>query len=230
LISLLVPTRKRPEKFKRMALSALATAEKPIEILAYVTWDDEESKALIALSDEREIQRSKDLKVIVGKRRIMSDLWNALLPHATGDIFMQCADDVVFRTPCWDRYVEEAFAAVPDKILLAFANDGSPNGERFATLPFVHRRWTQTIGYFTGPGFAVDFSDTWPFDVATMVGRVKYLPLLIEHEHWVWNKAQMDETYKEVNEIRQRDDCSKFYADRLPERQADAEKLRKVML
>ena len=212
-----------------MALSALATAEKPIEILAYTTWDDKESRDLIGLSDEPTVQRAKELKVIVGKRLIMSDLWNALIPHATGDIFMQCADDVVLRTPSWDRYVEAAFAEVPDKILLAFGNDCGPNGENFATLPFVQRKWVETVGYFTGPGFAVDYSDPWPNDVAEMVGRRKYLPLVFEHSHWMWGKAEMDETYKEVHEIRQRDNCEALYNSRLPERQADAEKLRKAM-
>jgi hypothetical protein len=136
---------------------------------------------------------------------------------------------VVFRTPGWDVEIEKAFAEVPDKILLAFADDGSPNGKRFASLPFVSRKWVETVGYFTGPGFSADYSDTWPFDVATMIGRVKHVPVLIEHMHHVWGKAQVDQTYQENKERMARDNPAKLYADLLPERMRDAEKLRAVM-
>jgi hypothetical protein len=217
MISLLVPTRNRPHRLMEMIRSVMATSKKLPEVLCYVSDDDHSYDCLMALN------------VIRGPRLVMSDLWNALVPHATGDIFMLCADDVVFRTPGWDVEIEKAFAEVPDKILLAFADDGSPNGKRFASLPFVSRKWVETVGYFTGPGFSADYSDTWPFDVATMIGRVKHVPVLIEHMHHVWGKAQVDQTYQENKERMARDNPAKLYADRLPERMRDAEKLRAVM-
>jgi hypothetical protein len=222
MISILCPTRKRPEKLKRMHDSVFSTAVGKVEILCYVTPDDHSYDELMSGSDVDVVWRT-------GPRLIMSDLWNALLPWAKGDILMQCADDVIFRTPQWDRYVEEAFAAVPDRILMAYGHDCSPNGENFGTLPFVSRQWVQTVGYFTGPGFAVDYSDTWPNDVADMIGRKKYLPLVFEHTHWMWQKAEMDETYKEIHALRLSDNTATKYAERLPERQADAAKLRAVM-
>lgn len=227
MISLLVPTRKRPEKLRRLTDSVWNTVQgisgkslwRSVEILCYVTDDDYSY-------DHQDF----DAKVVCGPRLpAMSDLWNALLPHARGDILMQCADDVIFRTPQWDRYIEETFAAVEDRILLVHGHDCSPNGERFATLPFVHRRWIETVGYFTGPGFTADYSDTWPQDVADMIGRKKYLPLVFEHTHWVWSKSDMDETYKEIHDLRLRDNNNVLYESRLHERQADAEKLRAVM-
>jgi hypothetical protein len=218
MISLLCPTRKRPEKLRRMIESVRATALHDVEILCYITNDDDSYKGKF------------DARIIHGPRMLLSDLWNTLIPHAKGDIFQQTADDVTYRTPQWDRYVEEAFAAEKDRILLCYGNDCSPNGEKFATLPFVSREWVDTVGYFTGPGFAVDYSDTWPNDVSEMIGRKKYLPLIFDHHHWVWGKSAMDETYQEIHNIRLRDNCSAQYAARLPERQADAEKLRAVML
>jgi hypothetical protein len=226
MISLLVPTRKRPEKLRRMTDSVWNTVKgvpgkslrSSVEILCYVT-DDDDSYA----------GNEFDAKIVRGPRLIMSDLWNTLLPHAHGDILMQCADDVVFRTPAWDRYVEEAFAAVEDKILLVHGHDLHPRGEFFATLPFVSREWVQAVGYFTGPGFSNDFSDTWPNDVADMIGRNKYIPVVFEHVHWMLGKAEMDETYREVEALRRKDNTTALYNARLPERVADAEKLRKAM-
>jgi hypothetical protein len=216
-ISLLCPTRKRPERLRQMIDSVWDTATVIPEILCYVSHDDDS------------YDKSVPVPFIRGPRLTMSDLWNALVPHARGDIFMLCADDVIFRTPGWDREIEKAFAEVPDKILLAFADDGSPNGKRFASLPFVSRKWVETLGYFTGPGFSADYSDTWPFDVATMIGRVKYVPVLIEHMHHLWGKSAKDEVYTENLERLTRDRPDKLYADRLPERIRDAEKLRAVM-
>jgi hypothetical protein len=223
MISLLVPTRKRPEKLRRMIDSVHATALNDVEILCYVTPDDSSYK--------EHVWPIGPISFITGPRLIMSDLWNALLPHAHGDILQQTADDVVYRTPQWDRYIEEAFAEVPDRILLVHGHDGHWNGENFGTLPFVHRRWAETLGYFTGPGFSVDFSDTWPNDVANLIGRRKYLPLYFEHLHWIWGKSEMDETYQEIQDVRLQEGMAitALYNERLPERIADAEKLRAVM-
>lgn len=225
MISLLLPTRKRPERLTQTVTSIADTSTDCPEILCYVSDDDDSYDHLIRQAEEfPEVN-----KFIRGPRLTMSDLWNALIPHATGDIFMLCADDVIFRTDGWDVEIEKAFAAVPDKILLAYADDGGPNGKNFASLPFVSRRWIETVGYFTGPGFSADFSDTWPNDVADMIGRKKFVPVLIEHMHYIWSKAEEDQTYKENQERWHRDRPDKLYAERLPERLADAEKLRKAM-
>jgi hypothetical protein len=219
MISLLTPTRKRPQRLRAMIDSVLATAYMRPEILCYVTPEDDSYDPLVF----------PEVHFVVGERLIMSDLWNALIPHAAGNIFMLCADDVLFRTKNWDITVEAAFAESADKILLCYGDDGGPNGKTFATLPFVSRQWVNTIGYFTGPGFSADFSDTWPQDVAEMIGRKKLLPILTEHCHVMWGKAPDDQTYQENRERMARDKTPQLYASRIAERQRDAEKLRAVM-
>lgn len=226
MISLLLPTRKRPKKLAETIESVRATAENIPEILCYVSDCDDSYDRLITESKYDDFPWSGFVKFIRGPRVIMSDLWNVLVPHARGDIFMLCADDVLFRTPGWDVEIEKAFAAVPDRILLAYADDGGPNGKAFATLPFVSREWVDAVGYFTGPGFSADYSDTWPNDVAEMVGRKKFVPVLIEHMHWMWEKAQYDEVYAENQSRLYRDKCREQYDARITERQRDAEKLR----
>ena len=204
-----------------MVASAVSTATVLPQILCYVSDDDTSYDG----------QDFPHITFIRGPRLLLSDLWNALIPYAKGDIFMQCADDALFRTSMWDRAVEKAFAECSDKILLAFADDLSKQHRgKFATLPFVHRRWVETVGYFTGPGFASWYSDTWPNDVADMIGRKRYLPnVAIEHVHAKYKKAPMDATYQEGAALRQQQDLAKLYADRMPERIADAAKLRAVM-
>lgn len=221
MISLLQPTRKRPERLIETVNSAIATTRPgEIEILCYVTHDDGSYDGLIG---------NLPVSFIRGPRRTFSDLWNALVPHAIGDIFMLCADDVIFRTPGWAAIVEEAYAACPDKILCVHGDDLHPNGKTFATLPFVSRKWVDTLGYFTPDGFTCDWCDTWIQDVADMIGRKQLLPIVTEHVHPFWGKAPMDETYQEAQEHRTKVPNAKRYMWRLSERQDDAQKLRAVM-
>ena len=227
MISLLTPTRKRPKRLWEMVESVVKTASVMPEILCYVA-DDDNSYDSIEETFGR-FWPSISPTFVRGPRLTMSDLWNAIIPHAHGDIFMLCADDVIFRTQHWDVEIEKSFAESDDKIMLAFADDAGPSGKTFASLPFVHRRWVETVGYFTGPGFSADYSDTWPNDVADMIGRKKHVPVVIEHAHWIWNKAEKDVVYKENEERLRRDNCHLQYRNRLPERQADAAKLRAVM-
>lgn len=205
-----------------MCESVFKTAEclEKIEVLSYLQTDDPKVSEYV--------QRFIFQREVTGPRITMSDMWNALIPCASprADIFMLAADDVIFKTFGWDLQIEKAFAEVPDKILLAFADDGGPNGKRFASLPFVSRRWVEVVGYFTGPGFSADYSDTWPNDVADMIERKKYVDVLIEHAHVVWGKAPDDKTYQENRERWNRDRPDLLYARRFPERERDAAKLR----
>jgi hypothetical protein len=220
VISVLIPTRQRPGRLRETIKSINETTFIVPEILCYVSDCDR------SYEQETGFYYAKFIR---GPRVTFSDLWNQLIPHATNDILMLCADDVIFRTPNWDLDIERAFAAVPDRILLAYGDDGGPNGKRFASLPFVSRRWVETVGYFTPPGFSADYSDTWPNDVAEMIGRKQFVNVLIEHMHHVWGKAEKDKTYQENEERWHRDRPDLTYMNRLPERQRDADKLRAAM-
>src|SRR6266705_3622822 len=99
MISILLPTRKRPQFLERMVNSARETCAVPPEIVVYVDDDDPES----AVKAEE-----LGLKLIIGPRIIMTDYWNQCYAKSAGDIVMQAGDDIVFRTPGWDAMVEEA--------------------------------------------------------------------------------------------------------------------------
>jgi hypothetical protein len=217
MISVLIPTRKRPENLKRV-VESMRTTSSEVEVCCYIDTDDPGSSKMAWWLG---------INFTVEPRCVMSDMWNKLTSIASGDIFMLCADDVVFRTNGWDVMVEQAFAECPDKILMAYGDDLCGNGKEFATLPFVSRKWVETVGYFTPPGFSGDYSDTWLNDVAKMIGRSKPLPFVNEHLHPVWGKAPMDETYQE--KLDRQGNIAELYNSRLAERQADAEKLRAVM-
>ena len=111
---------------------------------------------------------------------------------------MMCADDIRFRTDCWDRMVADVFELYPDRILYVYGQDGNPDNDWLATHGFMHRRWYETVGMFTWPGFSCDYADKWNTEIAQALGRKHFLPgMFTEHMHPAFGKAELDLTHQE---------------------------------
>lgn len=220
MISILCPTRGRPDNMRRMAESARETAVGEVEILFYVDDDDRRS---------RRTAERLGAGVVTGERIVLSQMWNVLAEKASGDIVMQCGDDIVFRTPGWDVRVEETFGRYPDRIVFVYAEDLYPTTWH-GTHGFVHRRWIDAVGYFLPPHFSCDWSDVWLNQVASALGRIVYLPdVITEHMHVTLGKAAYDRTHDERIHRGRRDNVLDLYYQLAPERARDVEKLRTVM-
>ena len=228
MISLLCPTRGRPDNMRRFAYSAIEHAEQPVEIVFYI--DDDDQASSDALRAMAPLLLPNPVWGTGGPRVRLAETWNACADLASGDVLGHLGDDVVFHTPGWDRLVTDAFAEFEDRIAFVYGRDGV-HDERLGTHGFVHRRWVDTIGYLTPPYFAHDYCDTWLNEVAGMIGRRRFLPdVSLEHLHPDVQKAPMDDTYREHIEAGRRDNVAALYASLAHERRADAEKLRAVML
>jgi hypothetical protein len=200
--------------------SAWATASGPIEVLFYVDDDDRVSI---------EAAKSLDCRAVVGPRITLSACYNETAKVAKGNILHQCCDSVIFETPGWDVLVAAEFAKVKDKILLVFGRDGIHDGGG-ATLPFIHRRWMETIGRFVPPYFSCDFCDTWNYEIAQSLGRAVYLPTILTlHRHPLAGTAPLDQTHLERMARGEADDVEGLFHRLAPERAAEAELLRAVM-
>ena len=219
MISVLLPTRKRPAWLKRAVESAFITASGPIEIVLYIDQDDGES---VIAADQLAVN------YVIGPRIVLSDCWNKCLAAASGDIYMMGGDDMLFRTPGWDIMVESVFSESDDKILMVHGDDGA-NGNNFAAFPTIHARWVEAIGYFAPPYFVGDCADSWLNDVANDLGRRRYIPFTTEHLHPLFGKALSDATYNERKDRELRDNPTTLYDRLLPERLRDVEKLRAIM-
>lgn len=220
MISILCPTRKRPEMLKRMVESVRATSSN-VEIVLYVDEDDPRSA-------ESAITLRVPFKIGPRLRKI-TQAWNELLPFAHGEIYQQGNDDCIYRTHGWDKLVEEAFAEVPDRILLVHGNNGAGIESEFAPHPLVNRRWIEALGYFIAPYFSSDFGDTWNWEIACWLGRRRYLPFTCEHIHYAHGKAAKDENTLDRLKRHTEDNVEQLYADLLPQRLEDAAKLRALM-
>jgi hypothetical protein len=167
MISLCVPTRGRPERFANMVQSARQTAAGPIEICAWLD-DDDESR----YPRNEGILYGSGPRPYVNGSLCTSGLWNKAWSLASGDIAQLVGDDFVYRTPGWDTRVEALFYAVPDKILMAYADDGT--ARKAPINPFLHRRWIEAVG-FVPDGWQGWFGDEWIWVLATELERIVFL-------------------------------------------------------
>lgn len=190
LISVLCPTRERPENVIRLVNSAKATAKNPdlIEFLFYVDLDDQTFPDI------------KGVRVFRGPRVWISNAHNTLFALAKGEILMTAGDDMEFLSMHWDMYIRKKFESIPDKIGLVFGNDLGTHAGRIAVHGFFHRRWIEIIGTWVQPGRGCPW-DLWSTDVARGIDRLFYLAdVHIKHIHYrQGNKeANFDSTYQFV--------------------------------
>jgi hypothetical protein len=217
----------------RMWHSALDTADNPrsLELVAYIDNDDP--------SYSKRKLRTSQVIFVRGPRKHngkvnLSIKWNRCWKKATGDIFMHCGDDIVFRTKGWDTAIREAINARPGKICFAWCNDYSNESQRneFGTHGFIHRNWTNVIGRFVPPYFVSDYNDTWFNDVAEKLGVRTYIHNhTIEHMHYSLGKSPMDNNTEERLKRHERDHPDLIYYSREKriEREDEIEMLREFI-
>lgn len=220
MISLLVPSRRRPKEFWRMYESAYRTSYDQFEALLLLDEDDP------TIPDYQEDPR---VRIITTPRQLMAENWNTLAKQATGDILWHGGDDMLFRTMGWDQIVEDAFP--PDKIALVHGHDLSPNGDWLATAGFIHRKWYEALGFVTAPYFSSDYCDVWLVDLAQALERRIYVPVVIEHLHPAHGKAEWDITHQERLARHAEDEVDDLYLspEMVAKREQDVAKLRELM-
>ena len=225
MISILLPSRGRPDNIVRLANSIFETASDPSEIEIIIRLDEDDPKL-----NEYMDNPPKQTTYFTGPRLVLSELWNECYKKANGDILMHSGDDIVFKTWGWDDKVRNAFDTYSDKIVFVYGNDGSGvHDGKFGTHGFIHRKWAETVGYFVPPYFSSDYNDTWLNDVAKMINRHHHIDILTEHMHPDFGKGLLDQTHKDRIARHKRDNVEEMYNSFKLERADNASKLRKEM-
>lgn len=227
MISLLIPTRERPNNVQRLIDSLVANSSNinNLQLCFYIDGDD----TLSSNVDYKGIPYAR----VIGPRINLSDTYNHIIKVAEYDILMIAGDDITIKTKNWDLKVIEAFTNAPkDKIILAGARpEQSLNAqagveENFITHFFIHKNWGKVTGYTCPPYFWADYTDTWFNEIAANLNRKVIIDMEIEHHHWINNKAEFDETYsyRVGNKIKFRPDV--IYRNTKSLRDKETEKLR----
>jgi glycosyltransferase involved in cell wall biosynthesis len=224
LISLLIPTRHRPNNVKKVIRSALTTADEPtkIEFLFYVDNDDTTfPKSAI----------NEQVKVIKGPRVWISLISNILYANSNGEIIMYGGDDMVFRSKGWDTAIRNEFNKIPDKICLVYTNDGVKQSQDIARHGFIHRKWFSVLGSAFPSGRVVPI-DLWCTDIAKQLNRIRYIEeIVIEHVHYrQGGLAKLDPTYIDAANTSKSWRALEVYRKLGSERRADRVLLSEVMI
>jgi hypothetical protein len=202
MISILCPSRGRPELANRMLNSAIQTASEEIEILFYLNDDDPE------IETYKKLIPSKYYKIGVDQSPAYT--WNRLAEECNGDIMFLMGDDAHFETLGWDMKIKSAFDQFPDKIACVYPY--VPGIKKINNPHFcVHKNWINTLDYFVPPHFWHWYVDTWTRDLAIKINRYIRLddfplPIILdpaddtvarkdrlnlrERDHWLWKVTE----------------------------------------
>jgi glycosyltransferase involved in cell wall biosynthesis len=195
-ISILLPTRGRPEQAERFlqSLVKMTSDLSHLEIVLYVDDDDPASHAI----------QCDDLSLIkiIGPRLPMGGLNTACLERSTGDIIVPLNDDMVLRTSGWDRRVVEIHEGFPDRIYLAYPND-LYSRELLCSTPILSRTTCEVLTHPFPKLYQGGFIDYHLMDVFKRLqvlgeNRIVYLDdVVIEHLHYQYGKSEADATYEQ---------------------------------
>lgn len=192
MISVIVPSRGRPDLARRLFDSVKSTAKTDVEIKFYLNDDDP------ALHEYKKLLDASIYEI--GPDQSTSFSWNKMSDNCKHDYVMLVGDDAQFLTNEWDRMIIDFFETYPkkDKILFVAPRDRAFREEKkwnmskidmrkpykITTYPpevgtshfILHKNWINTLGYFLPPQFWHWFIDPWLTKVAVKLGRCYVLP------------------------------------------------------
>ncbi|MBF0396162.1 MAG: hypothetical protein HQK78_05280 [Desulfobacterales bacterium] len=195
-ISLLLPSRGRASQLKNFLDSVVSTSLdlESIEVILYLDEDDIESHSIF--SDKR----LKIIKIIGNQRLSMGGYNTACMERASGEILILMNDDIIIRTPNWDRIIWETHLRIKDGFYLAYANDLYMK-RRICTFPILSKKVCDLIKFPFPKEYQGALIDYHLFDVFKRLekkghNRIIYFPnIIFEHLHFRAKKSSADETY-----------------------------------
>lgn len=183
-VSVLVPTRTRPDRLQTLLASFARTNDGAAELVFRVDDDDPETVAALA-----------GYRMVVGPRldgyRSLPTFFNELLAVATGDVLMCGNDDMVFRTVGWPALVLEAANAYPDGL---FDLGVSTHNAMHYPFSIVSRAATECLGFLWDP--RIFWGDVFLRDVMDAFGRCVMLPHVAIAHDWIGNEAEQNTIYQ----------------------------------
>ncbi len=233
-ISLLVPSRERLN-LKLTLISSIITSVKDInniELIFGIDEDDPTRDIVYKIANAIPFVKIVDIQN-EGKFIGINKIWNLLYPHAEGDILGYIGDDMVFKTPDWDEEILEEFNEnnLPqDKIKLVHCYDGFRKHDEICVNAFVHKKYTDILGYLCREEFLINWSDQWMYQTFKAFDRVKHRSdIHIQHNHWVFGKRSRDDVANRMLSDGKDKISDEMWYNLVDERISDVKKLSKYL-
>lgn len=196
-ISILVPSRERLN-LKLTLISSIITTVSDINNVELIFGVDEDDPTLEITNKIAEAIPFVKIKTIQNNNKFIgiNKIWNVLYPEAVGNILGYIGDDMIFRTPGWDKEIINEFTENQndkDNIKLVHCFDGFRTQDEICVNAFIHKDFTKIIGYLCREEFLINWSDQWLYQTFKPFDRVKYRPdIHIHHNHWIYGQRQKD--------------------------------------
>lgn len=192
MIALICPTRGRPIQFKKMLMSAFATAADPKNIwVYYYIADNDPTFEYYPHLERTSCFRGPDWSAVMAS--------NYMASHENmdnKDLFMVAADDMVFTTPCWDTALLEHYKSLEKKQhVYAFQDSRDPDG---TPHPIATKEFVAALGYLLCPIFMHWYVDCWMVETAKANGCFTHMrDYLLVHDKGS-DKGAPDETHTRI--------------------------------
>lgn len=158
-IAILVPTKGRPEQFKRMHDSMLKTAQ---TCRTVYTGLSREEMLPYQYAMGHDVSAVEWFELPDGQPT--AHKWNVLAEKCIANLYMLGADDMVFATPLWDMALLDHYNALENKIHVYSLQDS--RDESGTPHIIVTREYIEAMGYFVPPIFLHWFIDSWTVEIA----------------------------------------------------------------
>jgi glycosyltransferase involved in cell wall biosynthesis len=190
-ISIIHPSRQRPEICFIIATKWLTLAHNPQEIEYIVSIDSTDSTKNLY---EEKFAELPEISLIVNDNKTMVEAVNVGAKQATQDLFVVVSDDFDCF-PGWDTWLLKQVEGKED--FAVKVPDGYVPDYYLQTLPICDRKYYNRFGYIYNPMYRHMFVDTEASVVAYMLGRMIYIPdadnPIFRHLHYTRGLSPKDE-------------------------------------
>ena len=165
-ISILLPTRERSIKFKRMLDSLIRTCKNiyRIELLILLDEDDREFNKYEEIIKDAKYKNLKS-KIYIINLPSHAKRNNYLATKSTGEILFPFNDDVIFMSQNWDIEIDLEFSKIKNRPYSLWINSGQKYLYLHSDFPVVNRIWYEKLGYVGSEFFNFWYLDTWICDL-----------------------------------------------------------------
>lgn len=212
-----VPTRHRPDGFRRCADSFRETVAGDVDLLA-ITDDDDDSYSDLG-----------DGAVIVQRDRLSAAVNKVVVPLSSEyRALMLVSDDQVFVTPGWDKILLNALDELGGTGMVY------PDDKRRADIPeliLISSDIVQALGWFMEPSMAHFYVDNAWADIGRHAQCLRFCPdAVIRHDHYsVCSDIPHDAVYQEAETAHGENDRQAYLVWRREKMDADVAKVMKLL-
>jgi len=169
-ISIIHPSRQRPQIAGNVAQKWLTSADNPTEIEYILTLDT--SDPAVDWYKQRFFE-IPGVKIIINPNDRMTEAVNAGAKEATHDLFVVVSDDFDCF-PGWDTWLLKQVEGKDD--FAVKVPDGYVKDHYLQTLPICDRKYYNRFGYIYDPAYRHMYVDTKSSAVAYMLGGMIVIP------------------------------------------------------